>query len=359
MSLLGGCAGGIEPFFAIVYKKKSIWKKDGTAELEQVYVNPIFEKIAKYRGFFSQELINKIAQSNSLKDFEEIPSDVKKIFVTAHDIEPEWHIKMQAAFQRGTDNAVSKTINFPHSATVENIKKAYLLAYKLNCKGLTVYRDGSRDSQVLTTIKKEEAFEEVPKLTAEGLKITPRERPDIIHGYTYRIKTAYGKLFVTINDDAQGQPFEIFSHLGKAGGFFAAKAEAICRLISLALRSGIDPQEVIDQLKGIRGPTPTWSDEGKMILSLPDAIAQILEKHLAKEQIKLDLEYKAATLPKSSGTDAQIAADNLPLNGIATKKQLTSLADYGEAPACPECGGPLELGEGCLKCNFCGYSKCS
>lgn len=372
LSLLGGCAGGIEPFFAIVIKKKSIWKQDGTAELTQIYPNPIFEKVAKEEGFYSSELMEKIASEASISEIDEIPEKFRKVFVTAHDIKPEWHIKMQAAFQKYTDNAVSKTINFPNSATAEDIKQAYLLSYKLGCKGLTVYRDGSRDNQVLTTgTQKEKPVEEPSalrslgeggeKLVATGeVKIVPRERPDIIHGFTYRIKTAYGKLFITINDDENGQPFEIFSHLGKAGGFFAAKAEAICRLISLALRSGIDSQEVIDQLKGIRGPTPTWSENGTMILSLPDAIAKILEKHLLKEQAKLDLEYKTADQPKLNAIDTGIAEENLSMsNGFSPKQKVSSLADYGEAPACPECGGMLELGEGCLKCNFCGYSKCS
>ena len=366
LSLLGGCAGGIEPFFAVVIRKKSIWKQDGTAELEQIYVNPIFEKIAKEKGFYSEELIEKISNKATIADIEEVPENIRKVFVTAHDIAPEWHIKMQAAFQKYTDNAVSKTINFPNQAIADDIKYAYLLAYKLGCKGLTVYRDGSRETQVLMTGKKEELAPRSPqgevgeKLMATGIKIVPRERPDIIHGYTYRIKTAYGKLFITINNDENGQPFEIFSHLGKAGGFFAAKAEAICRLISLALRSGIDAHEVIDQLKGIRGPTPTWSEEGKMILSLPDAIAQVLEKHLTKEQAKLDLEYKTADQPKLESIDANIAEENLAMsNGFSAQPKVSSIADYGDAPACPECGGMLELGEGCLKCNFCGYSKCS
>ena len=371
LSLLGGCAGGIEPFFAIVINKKSIWRKDGTAELEQIYVNPIFEKVAKKEGFYSPSLMEKISKEASIAEIEEIPEKIRKVFVTAHDITPVWHIKMQAAFQKGTDNAVSKTINFPNSAAVDDIKNAYLLAYKLNCKGLTVYRDGSRDNQVLTVAKdKEKPLKEPPalrslgeggeKIMATGAKIVPRERPDIIHGCTYRIKTAYGKLFITINDDENGQPFEIFSQIGKAGGFFAAKTEAICRLISLALRSGVDPNEIVAQIKGIRGPTPTWGEEGKMILSLPDAIAQTLEKHLAKDQAKLDLEFETANQLKLENIDSNIAAKNLSMsNGFSSKPKMSSLADYGDAPACPECGGMLELGEGCLKCNFCGYSKCS
>lgn len=362
LSLLGNCAGGVEPFFAISYKKKSIFRQDGSAEVEQIYVNPAFERVAKEEGFYSEELMKKIADLGSLHEIEEIPEKVKKVFVTAHDITPEWHIKMQAAFQKYTDNAVSKTINFPREATAEDIKNAYLLAYKLGCKGLTVYRDGSKENQVLSTgkTKKDETTGQTisQAVVASGVTIVPRERPDVINGYTYRLKTAYGKLFVTINNDENGQPFEVFSHLGKAGGFFAAKAEAICRLISLALRSGVDPEEIIDQLKGIRGPTPTWGEDGKMILSLPDAIGQLLEKHLTKNQGKLDLDF-AEKKPEPEILEENMKDHIQMSNGYSKEEKAVSMADLGEAPACPECGAMLELSEGCLKCNSCGYSKCA
>jgi len=187
--------------------------------------------------------------------------------------------------------------------------------------------------QVLTTGK--EKKKEV--VTTSGL--TPKERPVAMSGTTYKVKTSYGDLYVTINDDKEGNPFEVFATIGKAGGFFAAKSEAICRLTSLALRSGITPQEVIRQIKGIRGPMPSWS-EGGMILSLPDAISQILEKHLARDQSKLELKYEKTAAPENNEIKQEIA-------------------DYGMAPECPECGNVLEIGEGCLKCRSCGYSKCS
>lgn len=362
IGMIASASSGIEPIFALVYTKTVM---DGE---ELVEVNALFKEALKQTGIYSEELVRQVGKEGSSQKMTKIPENIRKLFVTAGDISPEWHVRMQAALQKNTDNAISKTINFPNSATVEDVEDAYLLAYKLGCKGITVYRDGSRNVQVITTGTVEDKKKIVEKdahtVLAPGLNIIPRERPDVIRGFTYRIKTAYGKLFVTINDDENGQPFEIFSHLGKAGGFFAAKAEAICRLISLALRSGIDPHEVINQLKGIRGPTPTWSEEGKMILSLPDAIAQILEKHLTKEQVKLDLEYhaddKTVRQPKLEGADANIAAENLTMsNGFSPKPKTPSIADFGDAPACPECGGMLELGEGCLKCNFCGYSKCS
>jgi len=357
ISMIASASSGIEPIFALVYTKTVM---DGVALIN---VNPFFEDALKKAGIYSDDLIQKITKNNgSIQDIEEIPEDIRKVFVTAGDISPEWHVKIQAAFQKYTDNAISKTINFPNSATIEDVEKAYLMAYKLNCKGITVYRDGSRQVQVLTTgVKTDEKKEEVMQtsaVVASGVHIIPRERPDVVHGSTYKIKTAYGKLYVTINNDETGAPFEVFSHLGKAGGFFAAKAEAITRMISLALRSGIDPEEIISQLKGIRGPTPTWSEEGKMILSLPDAIAQILEKHLHREQPNLALDFKEPeALP--TVTEEKIAESVQMSDGFSVQNKEKSLADMGEAPACPDCSGMLEFTEGCLKCPSCGYSKCS
>jgi ribonucleoside-diphosphate reductase alpha chain len=353
LSILGTCSSGIEPFFALAYTK-TVMDRDALPE-----VNEHFLKLAEKEGFYSDNLMKEVLEKGSIQEIEDIPAPIKNIFKVAADIDPEWHVRMQAAFQKHTDGAISKTINFPNSASIDDVRDAYLLAYKLGCKGLTVYRDGSRAYQVLTTGKSEKVDDKTGEaatqtIVASGVTIVPRERPDIIRGFTYRIKTAYGKLFVTINDDENGQPFEVFSHLGKAGGFFAAKAEAICRLISLALRSGVDPEEVVSQLKGIRGPTPTWMEDGRMILSLPDGIAQILEKHITKEQTKLDLDYKTAEQPKLEVAEANVQMSN----GYSPETKPKSLADYGEAPACPECGAMLELSEGCLKCPSCGFSKC-
>ncbi len=335
LSLLGNCSGGIEPFFALVYKKKSIWKSDGSSELEQVFVNQHLEKIAKKRGFYSKELMEKIAEHGTLQDLDEVPDDIKKIFVTSHDIIPEWHIRNQAAFQKYTDNAVSKTINFPNSATEEDVRKSYLLSYKLKCKGITIYRDGSRKLQVFTKGGEKKAEDKEKSLVLAK----PRKRPEVVSGRTYKTKTAYGSLFVTINDDERNEPFEVFAQMGKAGGFFAAQVEAISRLISTGLRSGIKTETVIDQLKGIRGPSPIWTEDGN-ILSIPDAIAKVLEKHLKRSQIQLDFAKKSQSIIQEP------------------KSKTTTMADMGIAPACPECGGLLEIGEGCLKCNSCGFSKC-
>jgi ribonucleoside-diphosphate reductase alpha chain len=357
--MIASASSGIEPIFALVYTKTVM---DG---VELVEVNNFFKNALQKEGIYSEELVKKVAQNKgSVQNMTEIPEHIQKIFVTAGDITPEWHIKMQAALQKNTDNAISKTINFPFEATISDVEESYKLAWHLKTKGLTVYRDGSRQVQVLTTGTKdkeklEEKTEEIQTVVATGIRIIPRERPDVIHGSTYRMKTAYGKLFVTINDDEEGMPFEMFSTLGKTGGFFASNTEAICRLISLALRAGIDPQEVIDQIKGIRGPQPTWGEDGKMILSLPDAIGQLLERHMTREQPNLNLNFNIAVPKKIS--EEEVAQNMESINALAptVKEHSRNLADSGEAPACPECSAMLEFTEGCLKCTSCGYSKCS
>ncbi|MFH1749840.1 MAG: vitamin B12-dependent ribonucleotide reductase [bacterium] len=346
ISIIVGCSSGIEPLFAISFYRYQ-------ADTKMVDVNQEFEKQAKKDGFYSKELMKKIADKGTLHEIGEVPKRIKKIYRTAHDITPEWHIKMQTAFQKYVDASISKTINFPHEATVEDVAKAYKLAYKLDCKGITIYRDASRDTQVLSTGTTENHqngnYQEQALVQPQNTNgFLPKKRPTILQGTTYKIKSAYGNLYITINSDENGKPFEVFSQMGKAGGFFAAKLEAISRLISLALRSGISVKQVITQLKGIRGPMPTWS-EGGMILSLPDAIAQVIEKHINKGQQKLNLEF-------SGDSDNQDKAE-IP-KPVDIPASTVSLADSGFAPHCPDCGSILEMGEGCLKCHSCGYTKC-
>lgn len=364
LSIIGSCSSGIEPLFALAYIRKSHIGKKGDDWVELVEVNPHFEKVAKEKSFYSKELMKRISEGESIQGMKEVPDEVKRVFVTSHDIAPEWHIRMQAAFQKYVDNAVSKTINFANSATEEDIAKAYLLAYETGCKGLTVYRDGSREIQVLTTgtdKKKQQQAQELQKQEALQTLLIKRERPAIMSGATYKQKTSYGDLYVTINDDETGQPFEVFATIGKAGGFFSAKSEAVCRLVSLALRMQIPCEEIIKQIKGIRGPMPSWS-EGGMILSLPDAIAQILERHITRGQPKLGLEYHAGekitkeAMAKATPTAVTPSQDNKKNgNGLDLKRDI---ADFGTAPECPECGTMLEISEGCLKCRSCGYSHC-
>jgi ribonucleoside-diphosphate reductase alpha chain len=301
------------------------------------------------------------------------------------DLSPEEHVNVLAACQRWVDSAISKTSNTPNSYTVEQTAALYELMYKLGCKGGTIYRDGSRDEQIL--MQKKDVKDE-PKVeanlqthTEEANRVIPRSRPETLVGKTYRIRTGYGNLYITVNEDEKGNPFEVFAQIGKAGGFFAGQAEAISRLASLSLRSGIEIHELIEQLKGIRGPQVSWS-EGGMILSLPDAIGQVLEKHITSKQQQLNLDLSAADTSapqdieaaaeqelaktaESNAGDIQQSLEISTVNNVtvgtatpASKKQ-RSIADYGDAPVCPSCGTMLALGEGCLYCQGCGWSKCS
>jgi ribonucleoside-diphosphate reductase alpha chain len=338
ISIIAGCSSGIEPLFAISYIR-TVMDNDRLVE-----VNPIFEKVAKERGFYSEELMEKIADAGTIAHFDEIPEDVRRVFVTAHDISPEWHIRMQAAFQKHCDNAVSKTVNFPNSATQEDVAKVYWLAYELGCKGVTIYRDGSRQLQVLTTGATSKKSDVPPSDTPS--RLIPRKRPDIIVGSTRKVKTGCGNMYITVNEDEYGL-YEVFSQLGKTGGCIASHVEAISRLISLALKSGIDPEEIVDQLRGIRCPNQTWH-HGKLVVSCSDAIGQVIEDYIAMRQARKERGQLSLGLNEIN----EITNGN----GTAKKARGWKIADMG--PECPDCGGMLEFAEGCVKCRSCGYSKC-
>lgn len=336
-----GTSTGIEPFYSWTFMRKS-------------------------RLGLHEENVQIVEEWRANHPDQELPD----YFVNAMDLAPEEHVNVLAACQRWVDSAISKTSNTPNSYTVEQIADLYMLMYKLGCKGGTIYRDGSRDEQVLT-LKKDEKNTEKEKdhshvHTEEANKIVPRNRPEILTGKTYRIRTGYGNLYVTINEDEKGNPFEVFAQMGKAGGFFDGQAEAITRLASLALRSGIEIHELIRQLKGIRGPQVSWSDGG-MILSLPDAIGQILEKYLNGSQQQLDLPILPAAEAQLSNVGAPqnthpidpVLSVAVPAANQSAFSSSRSIADFGDAPVCPSCSSMLALGEGCLYCQACGWSKCS
>jgi ribonucleoside-diphosphate reductase alpha chain len=334
--IAGPCSSGIEPLFAISYFRK-VMDNDKLVE-----VDPLFEETARERGFYSRELMEKIAEDSSIQNVAGIPEDVKEIFVTAHDVTPEWHIRMQTAFQRHTHNSVSKTINFPHEATIEDVRKSYLLAYELGCKGITIYRDRSREEQVLNVgnvqPKEEEKTEVIKK------EIVPRPRPEVIVGTTTKVSTGCGNLYVTINVDEEGEPFELFTQMGKAGGCAASQLEAIGRLVSLGFRSGIEVKSIIEQLRNIRCPSPSW-EKGQRIFSCADAIARVIEKRLMSAQtVKASIEAAIVAM-KHSHEDEHVATD---LDG-----QHANIVGV-----CPDCGGALRHEEGCMKCHACGFSKC-
>lgn len=323
ISMIADTSSGVEPQFSLAYVKNVM---DGE---KLIYVNKYFEAALSERGLLSPELLEKVTKLGSLHDIDEIPPDLKAIYQTAHDISPEWHIRMQAAFQAYTDNAVSKTINFPNSATVEDIRSAYELAYHLGCKGVTVYRDGSRENQVLSLGTSS------PSGTAPEKKVAPRMRPEITHGVTQRLETGCGHMYVTINSDEQGA-CEIFVQMGKVGGCASAQLEAIARLSSLALRSHIKIDAIIRQLKGIRCQSPMWN-KGKMITSCGDAVGQALENFLALHRAG---DFKSIHFQVD---------DSLSDSDQPTRRS---------AALCPDCSSTIEHVEGCLKCPSCGWSKC-
>ena len=333
--IAGPCSSGIEPLFAISYYR-NVMDNDKLTEVE-----PLFEEVARKRGFYSRELMQRIAEKSSIQDFADIPEDVKRVFVTSHDIPPEWHVRMQAAFQKYTHNAVSKTINFPHEATVEEVRHAYMLAYELGCKGITIYRDRSREEQVLN-IARNEGKQDTK--TLEAIKeIAPRPRPEVINGTTTKVATGCGNLYVTINSDEEGRPFELFTQMGKAGGCAASQLEATGRLVSLAFRSGIEVKSIIEQLRNIRCPSPSW-EKGQRIFSCADAIARVIEKRLMNGAVApVSLEPESVAM-KHSHSDEPVISD---------------FDVHGEiVGVCPDCGGALHHEEGCVKCHACGFSKC-
>ena len=334
LSILANCSSGIEPLFALSYVRHIL---EGE---EFVEINPYFEEIAKKDGFYSAELIRELAEGKRLRDTDHVPEEIKRLFITAHDITPEWHVRMQAAFQRFTDSAVSKTVNFPYEAAPADVAKVYVLAYQEGLKGITIYRDRSRENQVLTVgggIKK-----------AEG-KLAPRKRPKLTRGVTERVSTGCGYIYVTINFDEQGI-CEVFSTLGKAGGCAAAQLEAISRLISLTLRSGVDLNSVVRQLRGIRCPSIAW-EQGQAILSCADAIASVLEKYI-KEEPLTNSEMPESKNPET-GKKVSLLDEALNLNKAKVNEQRSN-----QAGQCPECGGPLIHQEGCNICLNCGFTKC-
>lgn len=347
ISIIAGTSSGIEPVFAIAMTRNVM---DNT---ELVEVNPVFKEVAIERGFYSEELMREIARRGSLKDIKGIPEDVKRIFVIAHDIDPEWHVKMQAAFQKHVDNAVSKTVNFRNEATVEDVRRTYLLAYELGCKGVTIYRDGSRESQVLNLGIKEKKEETKPKEEqTKNEPLRPRPRPPVTRGITEKVRIGCGNLYITVNYDDQGI-CEVFTNLGRAGGC-PSQSEATSRLISIALRSGIDAKTIVEQLKGIRCHSTLRqmaTNKEIKVLSCPDAIGKVIEKVM---KIRVEEEQQFAPIDVPIYENNHNGDEDDPKEEVALSE--ADLLD--EEKFCPECGSPIEHEGGCVVCKNCGYSKC-
>jgi ribonucleoside-diphosphate reductase alpha chain len=375
ISIIAGCSSGIEPLFAVAFLRNQ-------AGVLMPDVNDDFVRVAKAEGWYSDELMQRIAAAGHIH-FDEVPATWQRVFVTAHDVTPEWHIRMQAAFQEFTDSAISKTCNFPHQATEDDVDEIYRLAFQLGCKGVTVYRDGARENQVLSTGQTSKRVQEqtsrptapdAQRLLAEALgrlaeleaelartreqlhaveaenlqRRAKRSRPDLLRGTTRRLETPLGTMYVTITEDDKGQPFEVFISLGKAGAPIMADVEAVGRLISLALRSGIPMREVYRQLRGISSDRVVGLGPQK-VLSVPDAIGIAIERWMQDKQgVQQDL--LAAPAPAAATVHPLTGADGeaLEVRGL----------DRDFIGACPDCGSQLAFIEGCAKCHVCGYSEC-
>lgn len=360
ISMIYDVSSGMEPNFALSYIKQD---KDGH---QYHYFNRYFEEALNHLKLSAKEkdkIMEETVKRGSIQHLKELPEKLREIFVIAMDIPGIDHVRMQAAFQRHVDNSISKTINFPNTATREEIAESFIAAWKLGCKSITAYRDGSRTVQILNigtgegvvaptevatgatgNISQLQPIAQLPTTSSSAPtrpEAGPRTRPEVMSGKTYRIRTGYGNLYVTINNDGDGRPFEMFATIGKSGGFFQEQSEAICRLVSLALRSGISVEHIIDHLKGIRGPMPVLTEKGT-ILSLPDALGKILAEHVGL----------ATNNHNPSETSAEKQA-GLPFSNVSK-----SIADFGFMPGCPECGSPLEMQEGCITCKSCGFSRC-
>ncbi len=321
ISIIAGCSSGIEPVFALSYVRANVLDDDRMVE-----GHPYFEQVARDRGFFSDDFMKRLAEVGSVRHLDGVPPDVQEVFATAHDITPEWHIKLQAAFQKSTDNAVSKTVNFSNDATADDVEGVYLAAFRSGCKGVTTYRDGSREEQVLNVGQSKKTRDR--DAATGGIATTRPSRPQLLTGETQRMDTGCGKLFVIMNDDEHG-PREVFANMGKAGGCASSNTEALGRLISLALKKGASAAEIVEQLKGIRCHVP-YGIGPNATLSCADAIGKALERR-----------YVTGAAAKA---------------GSAPEPQL-SLVEVAQG-ACPDCGGAIEHEGGCVVCRTCGYSKC-
>nr|ADI19346.1 ribonucleotide reductase, alpha subunit [uncultured Chloroflexi bacterium HF0500_03M05] len=342
ISMIAGCSSGIEPLFALCYNKHNILGGESL-----LYIDQEFEKAAHDEGFYSKELMNYLADGGSLQERDDVPGWAKRVFVTSADISPEMHVKMQAAFQESVDAAISKTINFPNTATEDDVRSAYMLAWELACKGITVYRAGSREAEVLTAGSNNDEPTEEAETFSDASVLVERTRPAVINGITERVRTAHGNMFVTVNYDSGGHPFEVFATLGKAGSTESAALEAISRLTTMALRAGVDPNKIIEHLRGITDE-PVW-DAGRLVRSAPDAVALVLSRHLTLERTPSVEDIAVSEGNSSAQLEFFAPTEHKTGNGHPATG----------STRCPDCSaGTLIHQEGCMRCPDCGYNKC-
>jgi ribonucleoside-diphosphate reductase alpha chain len=410
ISIMADCSCGIEPMFSLAFYR-NVLKGQDEGRKPMLQVNPVFENYAKANGFHSEGLMDQVARDGTLAAVIGVPEEAKRIFVCAHDIEPDWHVRMQAAFQRHCDSSISKTINFPHNATMADVEIIYRQAYALRCKGVTVYRDGCRSEQPMALKESEKKTEQPPKEARAVVKeessarmaempvIAPRDIPEIVSGLRLRQVTPFGNMHVKITvDPKSGRELEVFAQLGKGGDIANSDLEAICRLTSLWLRSGGALRYVIQQLKDIGSSLQVPTREGK-IMSLGDGLARALQRYMrAKERFGLrdlllgecDLSElnKPAPASRSGKGNGNGSGEESPAaragtrgngrgNGHGSGQGTTSVSSHALAipvatetaeatlPArsafkvkCPSCGEGLIFAEGCNKCMHCGWAQC-
>lgn len=372
ISIIGDCSSGIEPVFALAYihRAKGDGGKTGNEMRYLTIANKTFTEIGKKMGFYNDKLAQKVMDHGSVTGVDDVPADWQRVFVTAPEIDSEHHVKMQAAFQKYTDNGVSKTINLPNSATQDDVKKAYLMAWETGCSGITVYRDGSKTTQVLNVSSTLKTPQAVTSTEEQGVQARdsddPRSqdtfvhRPMILRGRTYKIQTPVGEAFVTINRDEGELPFEVFMTVGRGGMHTMADAEAMGRLVTLSLRiarstNGINPkmvaQKIVQQLRGIGGSSHVGFGKDR-VMSLADAIAKILAEDLAHTDSEVTKE--AEPLPLNLTTEDLVSTDKDDIDMSSSNS-----GSFAQADLCPECGAAaFVFEEGCKKCHSCGYSMC-
>jgi len=358
ISIIAGCSGGIEPMFSLAFLRQVMKDTKGRPTVLRE-VNHVFEAQARERGFYSDELVDDISEHGTLQHREDVPADVKRVFVTAHDIEPHWHMQMQAAFQKHCDSSISKTINFSHEATVDDVRQIYDLAVELDVKGVTVYRDGCRDVQPMALKGSQRRADGEAKPASETLadtafvmtgngELQPIRLPEIMPSLRIRQMTPFGNMHVKVAvDPASGREREVFAQLGKGGDVANSDLEAICRLLSLWLRSNGSLDTALKQLEGIGSSLTVPTKDGR-IMSLADGLARSLRRYLAaKKEYGLEA-LLLGRVPSQSLSDAAAAPQTSPSQRQSEQYKIK----------CPACTATLAFEEGCVKCYDCGFSQC-
>jgi ribonucleoside-diphosphate reductase alpha chain len=383
ISIIANCSGGIEPMFSLAFIRQVMKDNQGKPTIMRE-VNYVFDQVSKQQGFYSDSMIDDIVEHGSLQHRPEIPESLRRVFVTAHDISPFWHMKMQSAFQRHCDSSISKTINFPHEASVEDVRQIFELAIDEDVKGVTVYRDGCRDMQPMALknsnhgkkteeAKQEETPAPAPAPVIDTLRmstndqgeqeLSPVKLPEIMSCLRIRQMTPFGNMHVKVTvDPISGREREVFAQLGKGGDVANSDLEAICRILSLWLRSNGSLKMAIKQLEGIGSSLSVPTKDGR-IMSLADGLAVALTRYLqAKEQSGLHALLLGGAAPDMTKTNFMSRTEL----GEASAAETASIKKPVSAPRntsqyklkCPACSANLSFEEGCVKCHSCGFSQC-